>query len=725
VLQFLFLPLYIVGLSSVYPAFSLLVICCNLSCRHKEAKARIEAESKAKDAEAAGVPVGLVSKIHGKVTCLLSALLWGTAWILMEGIPGCKLPSLLLLLACMGFMARKAKLNHRRCFWACLFALSEALLTWQFSQVQDSEFFSILMDSSTDISGESHVLIYIKYMARNMVPMTQYLCTINVTAKTSEAAYSALLTALSALGLDPSKLVGFCSDGGSEYTGKEKGVVARLKENLCCYLLATHRAAHRAALAMFDYVRGSEDPDMGLKASDLDGVISDVHGLFNHSAKRQQQWEAFAKPLGLTKLKFPMYNATRWFSRWQCVQVLCENYAALVMYLKSQKGIWPQAAKLNKQLRDVTVAASIAAWADVLGVMNEFSTDLQSDKMLALGLKKKVDDVDGKLKKLVSEVDGVHKANASLMPRFTKFCEGVGGSVNPNWHFKFSSRSANIRLEGILAKHKLLQSVESVSSQLRQTVKDRFPTTDVFDAFKILDPAHWSSTPLSSPLSTEDTKRAATLLAHFNKASNKQKLFADATSEAILSELAHMRQLFLQLADRIVTQDFLHYWREISREHSAIVPRLLIFVQAMLVLPVQTACVERGFSIHRYLKHRLTNHLRLVTLDSIMRFQMLGPQNLDELYDKFSIDGALQVLQAGGGLRAFDKPPFIRMLFDHTTEKKEFPLNFKSDEFVGSPFLEAHEVVDPDCPELAFPQADELLPEDKVVMNELDLALAS
>jgi hypothetical protein len=70
--------------------------------------------------------------------------------------------------------------DHRHYFWACLFSLSEMLLAKQLERIQDSNFYSTLMDSSPDISGQSHVLIYVKYLTKGLVPLTQYLCTIHV-----------------------------------------------------------------------------------------------------------------------------------------------------------------------------------------------------------------------------------------------------------------------------------------------------------------------------------------------------------------------------------------------------------------------------------------------------------------------------------------------------------------------------------------------------------------
>ncbi len=54
-------------------------------------------------------------------------------------------------------------------------------------------------------------------------------------------------------------------------------------------------------------------------------------------------------------------------------------------------------------------------------------------------------------------------------------------------------------------------------------------------------------------------------------------------------------------------------------------PRVLQFVYIASVLPVQTACVERGFSRHRLVKTRLSSRKRLVTVDAELRVGLLGP----------------------------------------------------------------------------------------------------
>ena len=43
----------------------------------------------------------------------------------------------------------------------------------------------------------------------------------------------------------------------------------------------------------------------------------------------------------------------------------------------------------------------------------------------------------------------------------------------------------------------------------------------------------------------------------------------------------------------------------------------------MFLIPVQTAVVERGFSLHKRIKNKLRNRLEIVTVDSLMRVKLL------------------------------------------------------------------------------------------------------
>ena len=81
------------------------------------------------------------------------------------------------------------------------------------------------------------------------------------------------------------------------------------------------------------------------------------------------------------------------------------------------------------------------------------------------------------------------------------------------------------------------------------------------------------------------------------------------------------------------------------------------FVYAMLVSPVSTAEVERGFSVERCIKTKLRNRLKISTLDSLLRVKQLAPAMLDDfdmaaavrLFDSDSNASLLNKLHAAVG----------------------------------------------------------------------------
>jgi hypothetical protein len=237
-------------------------------------------------------------------------------------------------------------------------------------------------------------------------------------------------------------------------------------------------------------------------------------------------------------LKFPIYNATRWFSRWQCVSTLSNNYSVLVMFLQSHKKGWAAAETLNTRLRDVNVAASVACWADILAVMNEFSEALQSDDLLVHDLQAKVDDVDAKLSRFATLQAGIMRSNPTFLSRYSQFCDELSTAPTPStsnahdvgsvWCTRTpSNRQARVELLGVLQKGLILQFVVAACTGLLECVKARFPSTPLHQAFRLLDPAYWQYIPPSSALSKEAKDMVNTLLNHFNTATKPRKLFPD------------------------------------------------------------------------------------------------------------------------------------------------------------------------------------------------------
>ena len=160
---------------------------------------------------------------------------------------------------------------------------------------------------------------------------TEFLCAVQLVDKSAEGMYRLICAVLSAMELPLSKMVALCTDGDSSLIGKHNGLGAKLRGDVA-FLLSVHCAAHKTALALADTAKVVEPLGM------LDLVLKDVHNLFGKSAKRQLAWKRYAERHGVTAFRFPTYNATRWFSRAQCVKVLRTNLPVLIRFFQKKEG---------------------------------------------------------------------------------------------------------------------------------------------------------------------------------------------------------------------------------------------------------------------------------------------------------------------------------------------------------------------------------------------------
>ncbi|KAH9567112.1 hypothetical protein CY35_03G013800 [Sphagnum magellanicum] len=78
------------------------------------------------------------------------------------------------------------KYNHSRYFWSALFSCSEVLLQKQVERIKASSSFALLIDSSTDVSTEDRLLIYVRYLHPDtLIVTTEYVTCMKLLATTT------------------------------------------------------------------------------------------------------------------------------------------------------------------------------------------------------------------------------------------------------------------------------------------------------------------------------------------------------------------------------------------------------------------------------------------------------------------------------------------------------------------------------------------------------------
>ena len=79
----------------------------------------------------------------------------------------------------------------------------------------------------------------------------------------------------------------------------------------------------------------------------------------------------------------------------------------------------------------------------------------------------------------------------------------------------------------------------------------------------------------------------------------------------------------LWLAAKDPHTTFLTVWRDLHDDHGLMLGYMLKFVYLCLVIPLNSAIAERGFSLHNSIKTKLRNRLRIVTIDALIRSKTL------------------------------------------------------------------------------------------------------
>lgn len=664
------------------------------TCRHQKA---LEAQTQKTGAGSITAGVANMEKRSQSIKAgMFPTMLLVALFLVTCNVAGAHFANTLQLLTFLNVWKSEYKYNHRRYFWACLYALSEVLLVRQIERINKSPFFSLLMDSSTDISNENHVLMYIMYLDMSTYkPVVEYLCTVKVASKTAEAIYQAAVRVLSTLGISIKKLVCLCADGGSEYAGRVNGLGAKLKSRDVPYLLVNQCAAHKVNLVMTDQGKSTIpdadiDADLRDPVSDLqsasslyrlsfvDKFLRDVHGMFANSSKRKALWCLFAIKKGLTKLAFPIFNLTRWFSRYACVVTLVQNLAVLIMFMQRFVALVTGAQDLLDRFADPNSVALLFVMADVMTIMQEFSTSVQADSLMSHHVRQHVDVARQKLSSCVQVKDDRFLYDCKLMPQYHSFRISTQiRNGRTEWRSKYGviQFQKNTKLDHTAC----LSFVFDLCVSMKRSIAARFPDQSVLRSFRIFDPATFHGVSIEEAQHEDFLKgEFRVLLNQFARKDLSMKIieipqetmFLDPDTgdvctitgfQHLLEEFQKYKVLMHGFVQERPTANMSSAWLHLSSVHGSVIPHILPFVHVAFVVAVQSAVVERGFSQHSIIKDSLSNSLRLVTIDSLMRLRMLCPEDFAKI-DLSLIDDATEILLSTG-LRSERKPQKVAALF--------------------------------------------------------------
>ncbi|CAI7928398.1 unnamed protein product, partial [Closterium sp. NIES-54] len=122
-------------------------------------------------------------------------------------------------------------------------AISTYLQELQRSHLLESPWIGLSLDESTDRIHGKHLIVYATFF-RGTGVVNEFITLITVDRADATSLTSAVVQYLTGIGLDLQKISAISTDGASVMTGKNNGVVARLRMRIP-HLASTHCVAHR------------------------------------------------------------------------------------------------------------------------------------------------------------------------------------------------------------------------------------------------------------------------------------------------------------------------------------------------------------------------------------------------------------------------------------------------------------------------------------------------
>ena len=587
---------------------------------------------------------GLMKRAAAETLEVVPMMLYCALWLMIEGMPGSKFPGLLVLAKILGAKGLIHKYNHHRYFWSCMYAISELTMCSVLDAASKSPYYALLCDGSTDITCQNHVMVYIRYLDMlSFKYVTEFLCCARVSADSSDHHTAIMSGIVEALHLDTSKLVSMCTDGAPTYTGVHNGTVKQLREKYNPFLVGVHCSAHKTALSMNDVA--SQKGALQDCMDHVDSLLKGAHALFAKSYKRNEEWIAFSKARGVNEFKFPLFSRTRWLSRFNCLRILTKNLHVLMAFLERYNTVkhdplyWPEAVNYRKRLSSLKSVSLLFLILDLVTPMHELSLKFQLDSIMPHQVNVFVELCKGQLASMFISPANFKQAD---LPNFKgKFLPKVTakGVWSPAEGYCFQLRMCKLSV-----LHALLKKMGTF---LVEKLDVRFESSALLKNFLIFVPETYSGMPAAG-LQNFGSEMLRALLVHFCASHlGEKRLFVVTGRENIIAaEFLALKRALFQVVNELNQTNATYIWRKLIVEQAHLnFPNLFLLVQIMFLIPVQTAIVERGFSLHKIIKSKLRNRLQIVTIDSLMRVKLL----CNDL-EKFDVDAAAKkfgISQAG------------------------------------------------------------------------------
>lgn len=231
-------------------------------------------------------------------------------------------------------------------------------------ELQESKYFSLVLDSSTDITSISQLLLFVKYVSKDCVLKEDFLGMIPMTGQTRGVDYlNTIVSFFNEHSIDLKKVFSVCTDGCPSMLGRNVGFVQLLKNHLGNdNLLSFHCIIHQESLAA----------TFGESFSCVMKTVVKIVNFIRSNELNHRTFQEFLKEL-ISQYGDVLYHTeVRWLSKGKVLERFFSIRHEITLFLSTKNKEFPEVHNFNWWLK-------VAFLTDTMGIMNETLTKLQGD----------------------------------------------------------------------------------------------------------------------------------------------------------------------------------------------------------------------------------------------------------------------------------------------------------------------------------------------------------
>lgn len=238
-------------------------------------------------------------------------------------------------------------------------------------RVQESKYFSICIDESTDISDVNQLIIYVKTVDENFDTKVDLLSVVSMHGHvTGNILYNAVYSKVLAV-FDITKLSSICTDGAQVMVGRNEGLSGTLSKNGYNFPFF-HCIIHQQAL-FAKCLNMTNAMQVSVK------IINRIRG--GRNSLRHRKFKKFLKEIDADYGDLLLFTEVRWLSRGKSLKRVFDLRREIVLFLENDSSAESQ--ELLITFRDPNFILDLAFLVDISEQINQLNLTLQGrDKQI-------------------------------------------------------------------------------------------------------------------------------------------------------------------------------------------------------------------------------------------------------------------------------------------------------------------------------------------------------